>query len=441
MSRFIVAGAGHGGLVAAAKLSQKGHQVTVIEKRREEELGHDWEDRFTFSLLEDACGIKEEDLPQEIWRYRGDCAFVAPAKKKKIVIRYNDDNRQKLMWRKPLIRMLIENAKKCGVKFRFSTEITGPLVRGSDVIGVKIGEKQENADCVIDAAGVFSPVRSGLPKHLGIENMPKYGDLFYAYRVYFNRDTSYEMPDVPFEVYLYHEHEQGLSWCCTNEDSVDILIGRIDPLTDEKVKDMIDSFREDHPWIGSEILHGGHYGRIPVRRPLSLMVANGYAAIGDSAFMTTPMNGMGIDLSLKAGLLLSEVLLKDTSYRFRKETLWEYNRRFHSLYGADVAKNEGLKNALLSMPGTGVDFLFESDVIEPSDLEGGGESMNVASLMGKVSRGMKRSDYFLPLLNGLLRGRIASMRYKKVPDAFGRMKVLKYSKDISKMDILFETKK
>ena len=113
------------------------------------------------------------------------------------------------------------------------------------------------------------------------------------------------MPKFPFGVYLYHEREQGLSWCCTNEDSVDILIGRIDKLTEDKISEQLSIFKESHSYIGEDILHGGHFGIIPVRRPLAIMVANGYAAVGDSAFMTTPMNGMGIDLSMKAGLFLA----------------------------------------------------------------------------------------------------------------------------------------
>ena len=293
MSKFIISGAGHGGLVCAAKLAENGHEVIVFEKKKREELGHDWEDRFSFSLLEKAIGLKESDIPSDIWRFRGDCAFVSPAKRKKVIIRYNDETRQKIMWRKPLIKLLLENAESKGVKLCFESEVVSPIIENSEVVGVKTDKGEERADCVIDASGVFSALRTKLPESFAIEKMPKHGDLFYAYRAYFSRNKDYELPDVPFEVYLYHEGEQGLSWCCTNEDSVDILIGRIDKIDDKKVQEQLEIFRKDHPWIGEEILHGGNYGMIPVRRPLTLMVADRYACVGDSAFMTTPMNGMG----------------------------------------------------------------------------------------------------------------------------------------------------
>lgn len=51
--KIIIAGAGHGGLVAGALLAKAGHQVELYEKNSKENLGHDWEDRFDVKLLYD----------------------------------------------------------------------------------------------------------------------------------------------------------------------------------------------------------------------------------------------------------------------------------------------------------------------------------------------------------------------------------------------------
>ena len=426
--KIIVAGAGHGGLAAAIKLSKNGHDVTVFEKEKRENLGHDWEDRFTFSYLLDAA--EKSELPENSWRYRGDCAFVSPSYKTKVVINYTDENRQKIMWRKPVINMLIDSATEHGVRFLFETPVKKAVTKGNSVIGIETENGIFEADLVIDSAGVFSPVRMSLPNSFGIEKEPKRGDVFFARRTYYAKTNGDQVPEVPFEVYLCHNREQGLSWCSTNSDSVDILLGRIDPMSEEKIESLTELFKKSHPYFSSEVLHGGTNGVIPVRRPLSLMVANGYAAVGDSAFMTTPMNGMGIDLSLLAGMLLSKTVNEKNSAS--QEALWEYNRQFHLLYGADTAKNEGLKNSLLELDGEGVDFLFESAVIQASDLSGAGRNTSISNLLGKFVRGMKKPKYFFAILGGIMKGSKVSKTLKNAPKNFDREEVMKWQKDVLK---------
>jgi flavin-dependent dehydrogenase len=330
--------------------------------------------------------------------------------------------------------MLIENAGNSGVEFRYKTSVLGPITEGRAVKGVKTENGDVFTDLVIDAAGIFSPLRTNLPKHFLIENTPKYGDVFYAYRAYFNKTLNVTL-EAPFEVYLRHEGELGLSWFYTSDNWVDILIGRTSPLTPEKVKEQLTLFRQDHPWFGDEILHGGQYGVIPVRRPLTLMVADGYAAIGDSAFMTTPMNGMGIDLSIEAGRLLADTVFHAESDQYTADILWEYNRDFHMLFGADTAKNEGLKNALLTLPSYGVDFLFEQDVIQSSDLSGAGRNMNFAALIGKLSRGMKRPPFFGEIVNGLIHGSSAAKQYASPPFFYDLNQINDWNKRIRAHDI------
>ena len=339
------------------------------------------------------------------------------------------------MFRKSLISLLIEYAEKCGAKIRFGVEIKAPVIERDKVSGIETSDGKFEADLVIDSAGVFSPLRTQLPDKFGIEKLPKHGDLFYAYRAYFDRDTSFDLPEVPFEVYMYHEGEQGLSWFCTNQDNCDVLIGRIDKIDDKKVSEQLSIFKKDHPWLGDNILNGGSFGVIPVRRPLTLMVADGYAAVGDSAFMTTPMNGMGIDLSMLAGELLSVVVNSLGEAPCTTESLWIYNRDFHALYGGDTAKNEGLKNAILSLPSVGVDFLFEAEVIQSSDLAGAGKNTKLSALLGKFARGIRQPSYFFALIKGLIKGSKASGLYKKAPAVYSASAVKEWSDEIAALDI------
>ena len=429
--RIIVAGAGHGGVIAAAKLAKAGYDVTVYEKQKRENLGHDWEDRFDFPTV--LAAIEKDEMPDGVWKYRGNTVFVSPSKRTEVKIDFAPDKRQKVMWRKPLINLIIDYAKHCGVKFAFEKEILFPIVKGDSVVGIRTAKGDVIADLVIDAAGVFSPVRKNLPDSFSIEKMPKRGDVFYGFRAYYDK-TKDVNPEYPFEVYLYHEREQGLSWFLTGDDYVDVLIGRIDPLTDEKIDEQIRLFGKNHNWLGENIVSGGVRGVIPVRRSLSKMVANGYAAVGDSAFMTTPMNGMGIELSVKAGLLLADNVIKSKG-DFSASALWEYNKAYLKLYGGDVARNEGLKNSLLKMPADGVDFLFDNAVIQSSDLAGAGRNMNFKALLMKFVRGMKQPKYFFAIIYGLIKGGKTAKLLKHAPKKYDESKIERWQKKIEKQRV------
>ena len=412
---ILVAGAGHGGLAAAALLAGNGYDVTVLERQERANLGHDWEDRFSFRLLSSLTGVPEEQFPEGSWRFRGDCAFVSPNKQTKVVVRYTDETRQRVMDRKAVVKLLLAAAEERGAKLRFGVEVTGPLIDNDRVAGLATSEGDCFADLVVDAAGVFSPVRMGLPESFGIEREPREGDLFYAYRAYFDRLPGFDTPDAPFEVYLRHEGEKGLSWFCTFDDCCDVLIGRTSPLTDEELETCLETFRKEHPWMGTRLLRGGQRAVIPVRRALTKFVADGYAAVGDAAFMTTPMNGMGLDLSLQAGGLLARTILWNRKKGFTAEGLWGYNRSFHRQFGGEAARNEGLKNALLAMDAAEVNFLFSSGVIAASDLSGAGRSTDLKTLLGKLRRGMKDPGAFFALLGGLSRGAKTAKLLKNAP--------------------------
>ena len=437
---ILIAGGGHGGLIAGGILARYGYNVDLYERQDRASMGHDWEDRFDFDNL---CGILDiplSALPENSWRYRGDCAFISPAKRTHIDIRYPEESRQKVMWRKPLLGLLLNFAENNGVRLHFQAAVNGPIIDKHAVIGLKTAEGDVYGDIVIDAAGVFSPVRSKLPASFGIERHPKYGDLFYAWRGYFEK-TEAVTPELPFEVYLYHNGERGLSWCCTNEQTVDILIGRIDPLTKEKTAELTEGFRREHPWISQTLVRGGSYAVIPVRRPLTKLIADGYAAVGDAAFMTTPMNGMGIDLSLHAGMLLAECILRNKEMAAKAEALWEYNRDFHRHYGGVTAKNEGLKNAILSHPSEATDFLFESGVITAADLAGAGGNMTAGALLQKIQKGMKNPEAFFGIVGGILKGANVKKLYENAPHEYDPYRIAAWSAKIEAKDISLLQKK
>ena len=76
--KIIIAGAGHGGLTAAALMAKAGLDVTVIEKNEEGKLGYDWYDALNpaiFALV--GCPHPNEaGIP---WKWRADITYFGPS--------------------------------------------------------------------------------------------------------------------------------------------------------------------------------------------------------------------------------------------------------------------------------------------------------------------------------------------------------------------------
>ena len=74
MKNIIIAGAGHGGLVAAALLAKAGFNVTVYEKKQENELGYDQYD----SVHLDGFELSGVPIPEAYKVKRTGITFMVP---------------------------------------------------------------------------------------------------------------------------------------------------------------------------------------------------------------------------------------------------------------------------------------------------------------------------------------------------------------------------
>jgi flavin-dependent dehydrogenase len=93
------------------------------------------------------------------------------------------------------------------------------------------------------------------------------------------------------------------------------------------------------------------------------MVANGYAAIGDSAFMTVPIIGSGIANSLRAAPILAKAVMDDRSGAFTAETLWQYQYNFYKKWGAGLAPLAAVKLLLTKITPQQLDYIFEKGIL------------------------------------------------------------------------------
>lgn len=364
MAKIVVAGCGHGGLVAAIKLADAGHNVTVYEKLPREEIGYPQSDAFDFDTFTYA------DLPVAPYFKRGGnvITFVPPCADTEPLTLPALENDSYIVDRKELINYLIELAENAGAEILFGKEVIAPIILGNRVVGIVVEGENLYFDLVIDACGVSSPVRSQLPDFMGVNRPVDKYDVVHSYRAYFNR-TDVPDPRHNYQLYLQEDGTVGFSWMITEIDRTDALICRFYYPEDSEILELLRELQEKNPQMGKDMIYGGCRSVIPVCQPLGMLVADGYAAIGDCAFMTIPVKGSGITYSFKAGKMLADCILKDTEGFFDTEALWEYQRRFFKEIGFGACHLAIIKNILPYLKAEQVDEIFRLKLISTEEIQ------------------------------------------------------------------------
>ncbi len=391
--KIIVAGGGHGGIAAGMLLAKKGYDVTVFEKNSRDKMGYDWTDIF------DRKGWTAIGLPlpdKSLYNLKQDVAFFGPAMETKLLQNTEDDKKEIQMERREIYNYLISYAEKAGVKFEYEQEIKAPIMLGNRVVGIETDKGEFLADLIIDSCGLNSPVRSKLPKHLGIQNNPVEYEQFYVYRAFFNKTAEVDESE-KFKIILLPNNELGISWVATEEEHTDVLIGRFKKFDLDYANEQIEMLRKSNDSIGTEIVRGGDFANIPVRQPLGIMVADGYAAIGDSAFMTVPIIGSGIANSFKAAKILADTVSADFTNSFSAETLWEYQKNYYKAIGASLAPMACVKLLLTRLEGNELDYIFAKGILNAEDMTIDADSTSLGAMLS----GMTPADIKIKL-NGLI---------------------------------------
>ena len=370
--KIIVAGGGHGGIAAGALLAEKGFDVTVYEMHKREDMGYDWTDIFDRKGLF-ACNM---DMPSEDkYLLKNDMTFINPSRTVTIKQHVPEDQLEIQMERKDIYNHIISHAEKCGVKFEYETKVTEPILLGGRVVGIKTDKGDVFGDLVIDAAGLNSPVRSQLPECFGIQHHVNEYEQFFVYRGFFNKTA--EVEGDKFRVFLFFNDKKQICWVADDGTHTDVLIGRFEPFDMDEVNTTLAELREINPDLGTELIRGGQFVKIPVRQPLGVLVADGYAAIGDSAFMTVPVIGSGIANSFKAARVLADTVIGDKNELYSAETLWKYQRGYYKILGSGLAPVAIIKLMMRAFSPRELDYMLEQGVLNSDDMTIGADSTSL----------------------------------------------------------------
>ena len=368
MKKILVAGAGHGGLSAAINLAKAGYDVTVYEKQKREDMGYNWEDAIELSAFDFAEIARP---PEDIYIKSHHMAYMSPNGQHVLHMPYDKGiGRRVHMERKGLIKHLLSEAEKAGVKLVFEAEIIAPVFESNKITGMIIkdaeGEKKLTSDLLIDACGLNSPIRLQLPDCCGIVREFEERNIFNAYRVYFD-NTDGTITDPAYNVTFFHMDKPGISWTITDEKFVDIIIGKFQmkgKLTMKEVEDSIADFRSRYPFIGEKVLRGGEkIESIPISRMLPKIVYNGYAAIGDSAGMTIPLSGSGLVLSIMAGKYLSDCVKSIGTAELTEKALWKYEYNYFQEQGQNYLLLDAFKNFFTYVTADDINYILKKKIL------------------------------------------------------------------------------
>ncbi len=363
--KIVVAGAGHGGIAAAALLARKGFDVTLVEQNEEASLGYDWRDCIQLSCFEET-GL--EPPPQSELEPLHNLSYFNPRKTVCIPPRKERSSVSMMIERKFLVQHLLRQARESGAELRFSCRAKRAVTEGTRVTALETDDGVLPCDLLIDAAGIDSPVRKSLPAECGVLREISPEDTLFTYRALYE-DTG-ESADMPiYSAYFFHCGNKGFNWVFRDGETVDVLVGSFGGITPQIVQTALADFRTDHPYLGERLLRGGAYSKIPLRRTLPQFVCDGYAAIGDSAAMIEPLSGSGMVLSIRAAGYLCDAV--EAASSFSRAELWAYEQAYFRRNLHHILHSDMLKDVLMQMGEKNIDAMFEKKVITTKELNGG----------------------------------------------------------------------
>lgn len=364
MPKIIVAGGGTGGIVAAVKLAEAGFDVTLFESKEKGDVGLAQTDAFdgdTFSY----AGIS----PSPIFKRGSNIITFFPEDKSLSPLTIPAlDEPSFIVDRRELAEYMFSLAEKAGVEIHYSTAVKAPIILGNRVAGISTDKGDFYGDMIIDACGVNSPLRSNLPEKFLINREIKNYDIIHSYRAYFDRDKTAPDPETDYNLYLRNNGNEGFCWLITEEERTDALICRFYRPEDSEILENLRKIQEENPQMGMRLTDGGGRGIIPICQPLGILVCDGYAAVGDSGFMTIPLKGSGITYSFKAGKILADCIIDDTDGSYDTESLWNYQSTFFKEIGFGACHLAILKNILPYLTASHVNDIFSSELVTTEEI-------------------------------------------------------------------------
>lgn len=333
----VVAGAGCAGTLIAGRLAALGFRVLLLDARRQEELA-----RGARDLVEEEALRGADVDPARVEAPAGIRVIevISPDTATRISLPRTPF---RLVDRRALAGLLLKRAADSGVHLLAGCPATGVQIEKGRVTGVVTDRTTFRCSLAVCASGPERALCRDVPSGMGIPRMLKTGEHITVYSE--TRNLVESAPEVESDAaYGYHIGLfGGYAWTYSAGGTVDVGAGVQDRPGAPDPRQIVLGYIRSHPEIGEKVI-SRHGGRIPTRRPINTMAANGLLAVGDSACQAMPIVARGVSGALSGASIAATVAAGaldsgDTGVG----ALWAYNREYMSVRGAHQAALDCLR--------------------------------------------------------------------------------------------------
>ena len=368
--------------IAAAKYSNQNLNILLMDRNSRSEFGKK-------TITGWSCGDAVSKGSVDYIRENLGVSYQYPELEHYVkgVVAYSPDHQTPVLFegdgyvlnRKLWPQKQLEACEKFGVQVKFQVAARNLIVEDGSVVGVEAINQadhsivRETARVVIDASGCASVLRVTLPIRSHIQREIDRDDLV-AIRRYIlefdhgGEDRTFFDPDVCIIHLDQYLAPGGYAWTFPKgKNKVNIGLGVQKKSLDRRntrfgegdsLKSLVDTYVRSNTVIENARLAKGTEDRgnednawqCSVRRPNDCLVANGYAIVGDAAWMPRPIDAGGIGPSLYASVILGRVVAEAVEAGDVSERgLWRYNLDYMRGYGSQMASFEVLRRFLQNL--------------------------------------------------------------------------------------------
>ncbi len=403
----VIAGAGIAGASAAYFLAKKGVKVLLVDIK-------------SFSRAGDkACG-------DALGKHHIDELGIEPPKGEELeglvkgidIYSPYEDVRYRVLGdgyeinRIAFTQRFIREAVNHGATYLEKTQAVEPLFREGKVAGLRLWSKERGtwevlANVVIDATGAARCIARKLPKDWPVSENLDLRDAVIAYREVRLLKDEVDEAEV-LRIFLSKKVAPGGYWWffpySLNPRKVNVGLGVQGGMGYPHPKELLYRYVFTRPeFRGSEVIEAG--GAIaPTRRPLTSLVWDGVAVIGDAAYTVNPIHGGGKGSAMLSAYCVSEAISRaleegDVSAK----GLWSANLCFMKRYGSKQVILDIFRQFLQRLSDDDLEYGMRRKIIKEEDLNilslRGDLELSVVEKAMRLLAGLGRPSFLLKLRN------------------------------------------